>query len=65
MLAENPPLPLLPPPIPTLPTVNDDRSCNGHCFGNDCLDKQKTICIINVWIYTETLPVPVVSDEKP
>ena len=27
-----------------------------HCFG-DCFVKQRAVCIINVWGYTEILPV--------
>lgn len=51
-LAENPPPPHSQPL--TLPAINNDRSCNGHGFGNDCSDKQRAICIINAWGYKET-----------
>ena len=27
-----------------------------HCFG-DCFVKQRAVCIINVWGYTEILPI--------
>lgn len=40
-LAENPPPPHSQPL--TLPAINNDRSCNGHGFGNDCSDKQRAI----------------------